>query len=436
VVPKRASNAGKRRQFTQIEERNLQRFGCTFRDRAGAIHIDWRGRDLARAADAEIFARLVFIKNDLGPVVFVACEFSPVRPLPHYCYFPFDLGKPGHRDYLCRFADAGEIKLRFVSSTKTLDRVHHLTSYLRARTAETYAQAMTGWDNWEGKRDPDAVLQLFERHARVPLFLERVIFDDSLAEARVNARRAADGVPNENRALAASIVRDAATAFEPYYQRNGQALFDTFNVTRVGLSSIIDLRRMLADSPVGLTEFISDALAGSLPRSELEKIGRLLAFVLSLFRLPFRQLVGDQSTPGADKSFAIPDIPEPLVSMFQSMGTLGISKNSLSTLFELFGLQVGGQPGRPSKDYFREHELKLSGSSWTNVARSALAERLELQEEFGTRDYRTLDRGRQELLKNRIRQGVSAYVKRTAKPVPSESDGADSPSPVREQEIP
>lgn len=436
-MPKRSSNTGKHRQLSKVEEQNLERFGCTFREKDSAVYIDWRGIDNARAANTEIFARLVFLNNDLGPIVFLACEISPVRPLPRYCYFPFDLSKQGHRNYLHRFADIGEIRLRFVSSTDILDRVHRVTPYLRTRIAETYAEALRSWDAWKGKRDPDAVLRLFERHARIPLFLERVVFDDSLAEARANAKQAAEAVPNENRDLAISFVREIAEAFGPYYQSNGKALFEKISVARVGLSSMIDLRRLFADNPSGLIDFASDALAGSFSHEELENLNRLLTLILLLFKLPFREQPGGQRPASTERLMPpIPDIPIPLVDMFKSIAISGIPKNATSRLLELLGLEVGGQPGRPPKHYSREYELKMSGSSWTQVARSALAANLELQKEFGTHDYRSLDRGQQELLKNRIRQGVSAYVKRTGKPAPSESDGADSAPPEREQEIP
>jgi len=435
-VPKRASNTGKHR-HTKVEEQNLERFGCTFSEKNRVVYIDWRENDMVRAANAEIFARLVFVNNDLGPIAFLACEISPVRPLPRYCYFPFDLTKQGHRDYLCRFAETGEIRLRFLSGTKTLDRMHRLTPYLRARTAETYAEALRGWENWEGKHDSDAALRLFERHARIPLFLERVIFDDSLAEGRANAKQAAEAVPNENRDLAMRIVREIAEAFGPYYRTNGKALFENFNAARAGLLSMIDLRRMFADNPSGLIDFASDALASSFSHEELENVGRMLTVTLLLFKLPFREQLGGQLPASTERLMPpIPAIPIPLVDMFQSIAISGIPKNATSRLLELLGLEVGGQPGRHTKDYSREYELKMSGSSWTQVARSALGANLELQEEFGTRDYRSLDRSQQELLKNRIRQGVSAYVKRTGNPAPSESDGADSASPEREQEIP
>ena len=426
----------KRRQFTKTEEQNLERFGCTFREKSGVVYVDWRGSDLARAKDAEIFLRLVLLHNDSGLMVFLAGEISPIRPLPRYFYFPFDLAKQEHRKFLNQFANSGKITLRFFSGAKSLDRLHSLTPYLRDRTAETYVQALERWNNWDGDHDLDAVLQRFERHARVPLFLDRVLFDESISEVRVNAKRTASGVPNENRALAASIVREAATAFEPFYQRNGETMFNTINATRAALSSVGDLRRMFAKDPEGLTEFFSDLLSASFPLSELQKINRLLALGLSLFNLPFRQEVENQPTPGIALSLAIPDIPQTLVSLFQSMGTLGISKNSLGTFAELLGLEVGGQPGRPSKGYFREYELKISGLSWTEVARNALVERLDLQKEFGTSDYNSLDHAVKERLRHRIRQGVLLYAKNSGKPAPSELDVAELPPAKREQEIP
>jgi hypothetical protein len=390
---------------------------------------------LARATSAEILARLAFVNSALGPIVFLACEISPVRPLPRYCYLPFDLAKRVHRDYLCRFAETGEIKLRFVSGAKTLDRTHRLTPYLRTQAGDVYAQGLTAWKNRGKKRDFDAALRLFERHARLPMFLERALLDDSLAEAQVKAKQAAETLPKENRELAAQIVGEFVEAFEPYYRSNGKALFEKISATRVGLSCIIDLRRMFAGNPQGLTEFGSDALAGAFSRTELENLLRLLELVLLLFKLPFREQIGGESRSNID-GMAIPEVSIPLLDMVQSMTTSGISKNGTSKLFELLGLEVGGQPGRPTKDYSAEYELKISGSSWTQVARSALAERLELQAEFDTRDYKFLNRGDQERLRNRIRQGVSAYVERTGKPAPSEADVGEQLLTEREKEIP
>jgi hypothetical protein len=209
-VPKRKSNAGKHLQFTKTEAQNLERFGCTFREKSGVVYVDWRGNDLARAEKAEIFLRLVFLQHHSGPMVFLACEISPIRPLPRYCYFPFDLTKQGHREFLSRFAETGEITLRFVSGTKTLDRLHRLTPYLQARAAKIYGEALRDWHNWKDDYDPEVVLQRFERHSRVPLFLERVIFDESVAEVRVNAKRAANGERSGKPAPSESDGADSA----------------------------------------------------------------------------------------------------------------------------------------------------------------------------------------------------------------------------------
>ena len=369
-------------------------------------------------------------------MVFLAGEISPIRPLPRYFYFPFDLAKQEHRKYLSYFANSGKIKLRFFSGAKTLDRLHSMTPYLRDRSAQTYARALERWNSWDGKHNLDAVIQRFELHARVPLFLDRVLFDESISEVRTNTKRTASGKPDENRALAKSIVHDAATAFGPFYKKNGESMFNTINATRAALSSAGDLRRMFANDPEGLTEFFTDLLSASFPLSELQKINRLLTSGLSLFSLPFRQDGGGQPKLGTALSPAIPDVPQPLVSLLESMGTLGISKNSLVTFAELLGLEVGGQPGRRSKGYFREYDLKISGLSWTEVARSALVERKDLQEELGTSDYDSLDHEAKDRLRNRIRQGVLLYAERSGKPAPSAIDSAERTPGEREQETP
>jgi hypothetical protein len=152
--------------------------------------------------------------------------------------------------------------------------------------------------------------------------------------------------------------------------------------------------------------------------------------VVSLSKLPFTE----QSSTQTESTPTIPQAPKGLATLVQSMSS-GISQDGAIRFLELIGLEIGGKAGRHRKDYSREYDLKMSGS-WTQVARQALAEREELQTEFGSRDYDSLDFRQQHLLRNRIRQGVRKYAKLSNKPLPSEAELSDSPLNGKEQKIP
>lgn len=414
-MPKRRRSPEKHYQISKAEKQNLDRFGCTFGERTGVFYVDWRGKDVAQAANAEIFARLVYIKNERGPIVLLACEISAVRPLPHYCYFPFDLRKQVHRKYLSRFAETGEIRFRFLANKETFDLTHRLTPYLRVRTSEIYAEILQEWGTYKSNQyDFDGALQLLERHLRVPFFLDRVLLEGSLHEIKAKITEAVQTVSNENRELARRIVGEAAGAFLPYYQSNGKALFERLDGIRLGVTCMIDLRRIFADSPGGLTEFLSDGLAGTFSRKELEGLSDVLKLVLSFIKLPFRE----QSSSPTEAPSTIPVLPPGLVDLFQSMVVSGIPKNAASRVFELIGLEVGGKPGRPPRDYSAEYNLKASGLSWTEVTRQRLRESSELREEFGGREFESLTFEEREGLMNRIRQGVTSYAERVDMPLP------------------
>jgi hypothetical protein len=436
VVKKRRS-PNKHSQISKVEKQYLDRFGCVLRERTGVIYIDWPGIGGNQVTNAEIFARLVYLKSDRGPIVFLAYEISPIRPLPRYCYFPFDLRKEVHRDYLSRFAETGEIRFRFLADKNTFDLTYQLTPYLRRSTSELFAEILQDWGAYErDKYDFEAALQLLERYVRMPILLDRVLLEDNLSEIALKAREAIKMVPNENRELAKRIVREAAEAFVPYYQNHGKTLFEKFFSISLGLACISDLRRMFADNPAGLTEFLSNGLAATFSQKELEGLSDLVILVLSILKLPFKEEVKEQFLLPTETSSMMPELPTGLASLVQSMVFSGIPKDATSRVFELLGLEVGGKPGRPVKDYSREYELKASGDSWTDVARHALQKNDDLRAEFGGRDFDSLDRIQQEALRNRIREGVRSYAEREGKPFPLKPGDSSLVPAKGEQEKP
>ncbi len=196
--------------LTELQKQNLARFGCAFKDGSGALCIDWRGRSVSQASEAEIHARVGKLGTELGPLVLLAFEISPVRPLPHYCYFPFDLGSEGHRRYPSRLTETGEIKLRFIAAKETIERTHQLTPFLTPRAAEVYADALQGFERHAGKAyDSEGALRELERWVRIPQFPEHFLTVHGLAEPSRGIEEAVRLVPNERREATRRIVRGA-----------------------------------------------------------------------------------------------------------------------------------------------------------------------------------------------------------------------------------
>lgn len=421
--------------ITNREKSNLERFGCTFKEETRVFYIDWRTRRAAQAETANIFACLGRVSTESGPIVLLAIELSCIRSLPNYCYFPFDLQKKAHRRFLAQLGNTGEVRFCFGTTRGARKRKHRLTPYLRLRASEVYADALQEWDKSKRDRyDFDSALQLFERHVRIPPFLNRLLLEDTIGEISEKVQQAAQTVPNENRELARATVNEVAKTFSQYYRKNRKELLETLQIARDGLTYINDLHRAFAHDPNGVTNLFSDGLAASFSQKELEAINELAKFVLSLLSL-FRE---EESAPKpASESIAtVPKLPPGLADLVHSMRASGISKDAASRFFQLIGMEVGGRPGRPLKDYRREYELKMEGLSWPQVTRQAVIDRQELKAELGNRDFASLDRTEQERLVNRIRQGVRGYARRANQPIPLEPESPESaPALDGEKEI-
>jgi hypothetical protein len=356
----------------------------------------------------------------------LAFEISHVRPLPSFYYFPFDLKRERQREYVSRLTKTGEVRLSLLTDKGTCKRTHLLAPHLRLRGVELYEEALQALESIEpNKYDFNSALQLVERHVRIPALLNRLILEDTVREISERIDEVIQTVPNENRELAKDSVNAAAEAFLPYYQNNSKTFLENLRFANLGSTSALDLHREFADRPEALTKFLSDALAVTLSRQQLGALAGLVALVVAFDKLPFKEPTEHKGQPSATE--LAPTIPEPpagLVSLVQSMGASGsITKEMASNLFQLIGLEVGGQPGRPPKDYSREYEWKASGLSWTKVARKSLLENTEIRAEFGGREFNSLTFEQRAHLTHRVREGVRSYAERSGKPFPIETAG-------------
>ncbi len=420
--------------LTEREKANLHRFGCTFQARKNMFCIDGRGKTADQASSAEIFANLRSLETKAGPLVVLAFAISVLRPLPSYCYFPFDLTNQVHLKYLTELTRTGEIRLCFVIGKGVVYRSHLLGAYTRLRAVELLAGAQQSLEKCGvGSYSFENALRLLERGVRIPEFVEHLISENDFSEILKHVKREVQLVPNEKRDLARHIVKEALGSFQPYFEKNKQFLLGNWFDIRRGLLALADLHRLFADNVErSFAEFMSDAIAATFSPEDLDKLKGWVQIGGLLLLLPPLT----KPAPEPPDPMTMPQLPVGLADIFGPLAEgRGISQDSPRRLAELLDFPIGGKPGRPTKDYSQEYELRTSGLSWSELTRQALAEGPELQAEFG-RDFDSLDHGDRERLQNRIRQGVIAYAKRTGKPLPSEAE-VSGPTPGKpEQKTP
>jgi len=402
--------------FTEKVKQDFDRFGCTFAGRANLLIIDWRGRNADQALSADIFACLGNLESEAGPLVLIALEISQSRPLPHYCYFPFNLTNRVHRVHVEEFVRTGKIRLRFYSGKRTVERTHQPTPYLQFRAREMYEKALHDIEKYgTAKYVFEDALQLLERWVRIPALFDRLLSEDAVLELTMRIKEAVQAAPNENRELAKRLVRDGAEAIRPYYEKNEKTFFEMIRRARTGLTYIADLRRLFADNPTGFNELFADGIAASFSLPEIQNLSELLKIAIALPKLPFPV---ESTSAESEPLGALPEVPAGLGNLVQSMVTQGISKDSARKFTELIGLRTGGKSGRRPKDYSKEYDRKASGLSWAKVAQQSVLEDPDLKAEFRACTFDSLDFETREAIKHRIREGVKSYAKRIGKPFP------------------
>lgn len=385
------------------------------RSRSRTLLVDWRGKNLEKAVSADVFARVAGLRTTAGSLVVLAFEISPTRSLPYYSYFPFDLNNRAHRNYLERLTEMGEIRLCFLAGDKTLDRSHQLGEFLRSHAAEMYAGILQERES-SGRNEGysfEGAVQVLERFVRIPELLEHAVSERDFARVREHISKVVQDVSSENREYAHRVIRELVTAFQPDYAKNEKSVSEKALLIRRGLLYLDDMRRLFARDQEGFVLFLGDAIAVSLPKSEVTNLQMWGAVGAHLLQMASGQNIATQP----NQMTTIPSPPFGLNGILQNMKDRGISGNSLIQLAETLGITVGAKPGRSIEDYSREYELKAR-LSWREVARKRLEDDPELRAEFGGRSYDELEFETKGRVVNRIREGVRQYAIRNGKPFP------------------
>ncbi|HEV2315555.1 MAG TPA: hypothetical protein VGR94_09640 [Candidatus Acidoferrales bacterium] len=418
--------------LTSQHDANLQRFGCALDTKTGTIIIDWRSRNLAAASRAEIVACVG--RLDDNSIVFLALEVSAIRPIPDYCYYPFDLEKPIHREYLERLTKSGEIKICLLSDEDSVYRVHKLPPYFLSRSADAYQSVLCAKRTSAGsERGHEQAIEGIERWVRIPQFLEHLLFESDVREILVQIKETADSATQEDKELAKRIATEANDVLQRYSATvGGYGTF--FKSFRSASLAVDDCVRLFFNDEKGLLQFWTDVLGGTCSQTELKNIRRLVKVLgrLAIF------LPREQSKQNLVANNELPKIHSELPGLIEQMTSgKGVSLNLVAKLLRIFEVPVTSAPGRPPSDYSREYDNRvLFKKSWSEVTRQALDENPELRAEYDGRGWDALDSLEREKVRNRVRQGVTTYAKRMGKPLPPPREEADSSSDGGEEKPP
>jgi hypothetical protein len=122
-----------------------------------------------------------------------------------------------------------------------------------------------------------------------------------------------------------------------------------------------DLHRHFEGDFDGFRQFVIDAIATHTPKEDNQKLRAtipLLESVLKLIDHLKQTSVNEQTSAARDAEFR---------DIMNRVANQGLSLGNLKSLASILGLQ-GGRPGRPTRDYSTEYELRAMGKKWREVA--------------------------------------------------------------------
>jgi hypothetical protein len=371
--------------------------------------------DRAQALAATILVRSTYTKCATGPLLCLALEISPTRALAHYSYFPFNVKNQAHGKYLSSLAQTGRLQLNFLARGRAIFRECDLTPAECRRIKEQLAEALEAWKTCAASYSFAGAVSEFENTVRVPQFFERAMSDSELIEALQSVKMKADKVSVEKRALAHQVVRGLVDVLMSRWGDYVRKQIETLPKDRTALLFMFDFLRVFGDDYDRIVEFFADGIAGSVEEEVLRKSSDWPSKLDAILKLIDRM----NSAPQAEQEKVRSDLSEAVGSALSDLGSgRGPSLSMLQNMLLPLRPLLLGQPGRPPKDYSREHEWKVSGLSWSDVATQHLIENTETRAEFGGREFASLTFEQKENLRNRIRAGVTSFAERAGKPLP------------------
>jgi len=405
--------------LTEQDKLNLMRFGCTLQHRQKRLCIRWTD-EREKALTAPILARLTHTKLPSGPLLSLACEISPTRPLARYCYFPFDLENLGQRNYLSSLGETGRLVVVFLVRGREVVRDYQFSSARCNRINRIVAEVSEALKTC----DPaiykfSTVVDEFEKTVRLSWYFDRAFSEHEFAELLETAKKKAEEVSSQRRALARQIMTSFMDVLRDQYGDFMPKNIEKLDTPRMGLLLLFDLHREFGSDYERIAEFLADIMAVGVEEEVLNKGLDWPSRLKSLLQL------ADQagSAPQAEQERVTSDLGIALAKIFANLKTgRALSLTMLQNLLLPLRPLLTAQPGRPSKDYSREYEWKASRLSWTEVAAQHLRENAETRAEFGGRDFEYLNSEEKEKLTSRIRAGVTSFAERMGMQIPDWRD--------------
>jgi hypothetical protein len=392
----------------QTDKRMQARYGCVVRPPDSSFLIEWPDALLGSLSTTKAVIRPIYSTSETGSVLCLALEISPIRFLPRYCYYPFDVSRKPHRTALDSILASGRITCIFCANRSTqkrefqiassqLDRIKGLREIALADTTKLKA----------GSLDFDKSVATLEITERLPQYFIYVFPDHSLSEKRAEIARNAKAISQETRALSAELIQGIFTRFRSESDITSalEGLDDFITV----LIAVADLKREFQGDADELIQCVSDLVASTTDAATLSELGKFPLLLDLTIGMGKKLRAGLEHDAGAS---IVPRVADAMSKLRRSLGN-----NSGPSIGEIVGaaqsLGIKSRLGRPREDYSRAYELKQSGLSWSEVARQLLTTDPRIKEEFRDKTYDQLDYRDQVSLRNRIRNGVRAYLQRS-----------------------
>jgi hypothetical protein len=395
---------------TNDEKSNLARFGCAFSPKENAIRIYWEKERKAQVLSANLAVRIIYQVFPSGPILSLAFEISLSKSLAQYCYFPFDLKNKAHRKYLSIIIGSREIQLRFLAGTHQIARIYELPPERCNAFARICASAVEGLEQFPpGRYEYKRAVEEFEQSVRIIDCFQYAISDSDMERLIHSCAAQAEQVAPETRAKASRIANELINVFRSRYDSYLREQLKAFPSYAHNLLFMADVHTAFEGNYSGFNQFFTNAIAVHLTEDSRQQLQTWIPALEALFTL-----IDHLTEPrrGTDEAFSQQVRDDLLEITNRVKAGRGLSFESLANLLSMIGLPVGGRPGRPTKDYSVEHELRKEGKTWRQIAEHRLKNDEETRREFGNRGIRELTPEQRSTLMHRVREGVRSFAER------------------------
>jgi len=403
---------GGHKRLTEADRAKLVRFGCLLEPAEGTFYVEWPKDHLGEASRASVLAKGIYFKSDMGPVFCLALEISPVRFLPRYCYWPFDLSNPSQRTILDRIVSQGVLTCSFDSGARTRKRLIQIPPRQLSRLNTLYREAIADSENFGTARPHfKKALREVEQGERLTTFFARIFSENEFRSLEDSVRKEAAKLSPQKTALAEKFFQDLLDVPRKRYFKDTHSLLESLPDWIGFLQFVSDLYREYGDDYPRIVKTLAAVGATSHSEEELEEVLWIPEAIDSLCEL-IEQL---RSASEIKQREILPR----LVSMFADIRSRlstrqGLSKKFIKTTLAMLGPQLRGRPGRSAAhDYSQVHSLRESGHTWREIIKILFESNPDLRTEFGAREFDELTSDQRDHLQRRIEEGYRSYRRRT-----------------------